>query len=86
VNVPLDPRDQKELEALAGETGKDAGKLIAELVHEALASRKRNGGISKTPGESFLDAAKRLGAVGCIKGSPRGMSTNPEYLEGLGED
>ena len=42
----LDPNDQKDLEALASRTGRNPGELLRELVHEALAERKRNGTLS----------------------------------------
>ncbi|MBI4605332.1 MAG: hypothetical protein HY721_25490 [Planctomycetes bacterium] len=41
MNVALDPRDQKDLEALARAQGKDAEVVLRELVHEGLAERKR---------------------------------------------
>jgi hypothetical protein len=34
--------------------------------------------------ESFYDAAKRLGLIGCVPGGPADLSTNPAYMEGLG--
>ncbi len=87
MNVRLDPKDQKELEALAEQIGKDPDELLRQLVHEALSERKRNG-TETTEGaeESFLDAAHRIGAVGCVKGGPSDLSTNPKYMEGFGED
>jgi predicted DNA-binding antitoxin AbrB/MazE fold protein len=36
-------------------------------------------------GESFYDAAARLGYVGCIKGTPGDLSTNKKYMEGFGK-
>ena len=39
----LDPEDRKDFEELVSESGKDPGQLLRELVHEALAGRKRNG-------------------------------------------
>jgi len=46
VNVTLDPNDQKDLEALARASGRNPGELLRELLHEALAERKRNGAAS----------------------------------------
>jgi hypothetical protein len=43
MNVELDPREQRKIEALASATGKDPGELLRELVHEALEIRARNG-------------------------------------------
>ena len=35
---------------------------------------------------SALDAATELGVIGCAKGLPRDLSTNPKYMKGFGED
>jgi hypothetical protein len=35
-------------------------------------------------GESFFDAASRLGYLGCIKGTPVDLSTNKKHMEGFG--
>ena len=43
MNVKLDPKDEKDLEALAREAGKDPGVLLRELLHDAISERKRNG-------------------------------------------
>ncbi len=43
MNVTLDPKDQKELETLARENGKDPGQLLRELVREGLSGRKQKG-------------------------------------------
>jgi predicted DNA-binding antitoxin AbrB/MazE fold protein len=37
-------------------------------------------------GESFFDAANRLGILGCIKGTPRDLSTNLKHMEGFGKN
>jgi predicted DNA-binding antitoxin AbrB/MazE fold protein len=37
-------------------------------------------------GESFYDAASRLGFIGCVKGAPSDLSTNKKYLEGFGSN
>ena len=37
------------------------------------------------PGESAYDAFMRHGAIGCIKGGPPDVATNPKYLEGFGK-
>jgi predicted DNA-binding antitoxin AbrB/MazE fold protein len=36
-------------------------------------------------GESFFEAASRLGYIGCIKGTPPDLSTNKKYMEGFGK-
>ncbi len=37
-------------------------------------------------GETALDAAKRLGLVGCITDGPADLATNSEHMEGFGSD
>jgi predicted DNA-binding antitoxin AbrB/MazE fold protein len=41
---------------------------------------------SNREGESFFDAASRLGFIGCIKGTPRDLSTNKKYMKGFGSN
>ncbi|MBI4607168.1 MAG: hypothetical protein HY721_34830 [Planctomycetes bacterium] len=43
MEITLDPRDQKDLEALARANGRAPEQLLRELLHEAIADRKRNG-------------------------------------------
>ena len=40
---------------------------------------------SNVEGESFFDAASRLGYIGCIKGTPSDLSTNKKHMEGFGK-
>ena len=56
MNVKLDPKDQKDLEALASETGKNPGDILRELVHEALVERKRNDTPSREDEEAIARA------------------------------
>ena len=35
--------------------------------------------------ESFFDAAKRLGYIGCIQGTAPDLSTNQMHMEGFGK-
>lgn len=86
MNVMLDPKDEREIEALARKAGKDPGEILRELVHEVLLQRKENGGNAPAGvEESCYDAALRAGLIGAIKGGPSDMSTNPKYMEGFGE-
>ena len=82
----LDPKDQKELEALAFETGKNPGELLRELIHEALVERKRNGQAHPPSDEeeTLYEAFNRQGLIGCVEGLPADLSTNPKHMEGFG--
>jgi hypothetical protein len=35
--------------------------------------------------ETVYDSLKRGGFIGCFKGGPPDLSTNPKYMEGFGE-
>ncbi|MEM9702529.1 MAG: hypothetical protein AAF907_08805 [Planctomycetota bacterium] len=37
------------------------------------------------PGESAYDAWMKIGAIGCIKGGPDDVATNPKYMEDFGK-
>ena len=37
------------------------------------------------PGETLYDAFQRVGAIGCIKGGPSDVATNPIHMEGFGK-
>ena len=50
----LDPEDRKGFEELVSESGKEPGELLRELVHEALAERKRNGQAHPTDDDETL--------------------------------
>ncbi len=56
MNVTLDPKDKKELERLAEAQGKNPGALLRELLHEAIAERKRNGSASSDDGDAIARA------------------------------
>lgn len=80
--IALDASQQAELHQLAEQTGKPWPVVFAEALagyrqHEASVS---NGETT----ESFVDAASRLGLIGCLEGGPPDLSSNPAYMEGFG--
>jgi hypothetical protein len=79
----LTPDQIARLASLAQTTGKP----IPEVLDDALAAfyPEANCG-GPLEGESFLDAGKRLGFVGCIKNTPPDLSTNKSYMEGFGQN
>jgi len=75
--------DQKQrLAELADQTGKPWGEVLAEALDAYGAQRQ---GVGGNGGESFYDAAVRLGLIGCVAGGPADLSTNPKHMEGFGE-
>ena len=59
MNVTLDPNDQRHLEELARQSGKEPGELLCELVHEALTERKQNGSASEADGETLTSQQRQ---------------------------
>lgn len=60
MNIELDPREQRKIEALTSESGKDPGELLGEIVREALAARTRNGDAHEDEAELLSRQRKAL--------------------------
>jgi metal-responsive CopG/Arc/MetJ family transcriptional regulator len=78
INVRVDERLKQELEAEA----RDKGVRPSDIVRQALEEYMRR----RTPRESCLDIARRIGILGIYKGAPSDLSTNPKHMEGFGLD
>jgi hypothetical protein len=82
--IQLTPDQQAELADLSA----TAGKPWPVVLHEALAAYRGEGAANQS-GESdaatFFEAASRLGLIGCLRGGPRDLSSNPAYMEGFGQ-
>ena len=78
INVRVDPRLKQQLEAEAREQGVRPSDIVRRALEEHMQKR--------TPRESCLDLANRLGILGVFKGGPSDLSTNPEHMEGFGRD
>jgi metal-responsive CopG/Arc/MetJ family transcriptional regulator len=78
INVRVDERLKQELEAEA----RDKGVRPSDIVREALEEHMRR----RTPRESCLDIARRIGILGIYKDAPSDLSTNPKHMEGFGLD
>lgn len=68
---------ERSLRAYARATG----KTTSQTIRNALDGYLKNG----VDGESFYDQAKRLGSIGCVRGLPRDLSTNPKHIEDFGK-
>lgn len=77
INVRVDDRMKRELEATARAQGVRPSDVVRAALEEHLRARK--------PQENCLELAERLGIVGVFKGLPDDLSTNPIYMEGFGE-
>ena len=78
INVRVDARLKRELEAEAKEQGVSPSEIVREVLTEHVRRR--------VPRENCFDLAKRLGILGSAKGLPSDLSTNPEHMEGFGRD
>jgi metal-responsive CopG/Arc/MetJ family transcriptional regulator len=78
LSVRIDPRLKARLEAAARARRVSPSVVVRDALQKHLAEPE--------PGESALDLALRIGIVGCIKGLPPDLSTNPKYMEGFGRE
>jgi metal-responsive CopG/Arc/MetJ family transcriptional regulator len=78
INVRVDPRLKQELEAEAREKGVKPSDIVRQALEEHMRQR--------TPRETCLDLARRIGILGVYKDAPHDLSTNPEHMEGFGRD
>jgi hypothetical protein len=78
INVRVDQRLKEQLEAEAREKGVSPSDVVRQVLEEHLRQR--------TPRETCLDIARRLGIIGSAKGLPADLSTNPKHMEGFGRD
>jgi hypothetical protein len=72
----------KDERAALEELKKASGQSESELVRRGLKLVARQVKKTRRP-LSALDLAGPL--VGCVKGGPKDLSTNPEYMDGFGE-
>jgi hypothetical protein len=78
INVRVDKRLKHELKAEAREKGVSPSEIVRQALEEHMRQR--------TPRESCLDIARRIGILGVYKDAPPDLSTNPEYMDGFGRD
>jgi len=76
INVRVDVRLKEELEAEAREKGVRPSDIVRQALEEHMRRR--------TPRESCLDIARRIGILGVYKDAPHDLSTNPEHMQGFG--
>jgi hypothetical protein len=81
-NIALSAEQKQHIALLAEQTGRPWGDVLGEALATYRARTEATAGGNE---ESFFDAATRLGLIGCVKGGPPDLSTNPKYVGGLGE-
>ncbi len=84
--LPLSHHQHSKLEELVTRTGKPWESVLDEAL-EVYAEHSEQEKVGEEDGESFYDAAMRLGLrLGSIDDLPPDLSTNPKYMEGFGLD
>jgi hypothetical protein len=76
INVRVDPRLKRALEAEAREKGVRPSDLVRQVLEAHVRQR--------VPQESCLDIARRIGLIGVYKDTPPDLSTNRDHFEGVG--
>lgn len=82
--IELSSQDGEMLRELAANTGKSAQEIVSSAIRQYQES-------VKTPpepaidGKSLFDMLNEQGLIGCLKGGPADLSTNPIYMKGFGE-
>jgi hypothetical protein len=80
----LSVRITKSLEKRLKSLTRSTGRSESEIVRAALENYRPTD--EKPAGENCYEMAKRLGLIGCARGMPSDLSTNPKYMEGFGRD
>jgi hypothetical protein len=78
INVRVDERLKRELEAEARATG----VRPSDVVREALEAHLRG----RAPRPNCRDLAERLGLLGAADGLPADLATNPNHMKGFGRE
>lgn len=85
-NIQLTDADRQLLAEVAEATGKPWNVVLQVALDEFRRHHPATTKQSTGPAESVYDRLKASGLLGCLPGGPSDLSTNPEYLEGFGED
>lgn len=80
--IELDEQQKAELAAIS----KQVGKPWSAVFSEALEAYRRETLADGRSHESVLEAAARLGLVGCVRSGIPDLTTNPAHMEGFGRD
>lgn len=78
ITIRVDDSLQERLESVA----QAAGKTESQVVREALEDYLDRNQVDVTAYDLF----KKAGIIGCVKGGPKDMSTNPKYMADFGRD
>lgn len=82
--IQLSDDQLRLLAELSVRTGKPQKDVLSDALRQYHPTAA-NGGADSGSDETVYDVLKREGLIGCIKGGPPDLSTNPKYMEGFGE-
>ncbi len=75
-SLRVDLRLKQQLEADAREKGVSPSQIVRQVLERHLRER--------TPRPNAFRLAEQLGILGCAKGLPADLSSNPTHMEGFG--
>jgi hypothetical protein len=82
--IQLSAHEWELLADLSFRTGKSPEEVLANALRYYNSSQPVIAENGKR-GESMYEVLARKGLIGCVKGGPPDLSTNPKYMEGFGE-
>ena len=78
VSVRIEPGLMDHLRRKVAQEQRSESAAVREALERYL--------VAQPPHVSAYDPANRAGLIGCAKGLPKDLSTNPKYLRGLGDN
>ena len=78
ITVRIEESLRDKLDSIAESAGKTESDIVRDAIEDYVS---RNG-----PVATAYDAFKKAGVIGCVKGGPKDLSTNPKYMESFGRD
>ena len=77
LSIRITEKLREQLAAAAKTSGRRESEVVREALEQYVAPLDA--------GENAYEMAKRLKLIGCVKGAPSDLSTNPAYFEGFGK-
>ena len=78
ITIRIDDALRERLDSAAAAAGKTESEIVRDALEQYI---DRN-----QPETTCYDVFKKAGVIGCVKGGPKDLSTNPKYMEGFGRD
>lgn len=84
-SIQLTPEQVALLAGWSRSTGKSPAELLQVALHAFDPESCRDDLSRVETDRTFFDRLNEAGMVGCLKGMPADLSTNPAYMEGFGK-